>query len=217
MTTPTLPLMAFFGGTFDPIHYGHLRPLEQLAKEIALQQIILLPNHVPPHRPQPQASAQQRLEMVRLAVANHPHWRVDDRELQVVRPSYTIDTLNALRNEYGPQQPLAFIIGQDSLLNLSSWHRWQELLAVSHLIVLARPGYQQPLPEHLQQWLQGHQTFSAAALTATPCGNIYLADTALWDIAATTLRQRFKQGLSCHDLLPEPVECYIKTQGLYRR
>ncbi|MBI3310128.1 MAG: nicotinate-nucleotide adenylyltransferase [Serratia liquefaciens] len=134
-------LHALFGGTFDPIHYGHLRPVEALAAEVGLNRVTLLPNHVPPHRPQPEANAQQRLKMVELAIAGNPLFAVDDRELHRTTPSYTIETLEAIRKERGAALPLAFIIGQDSLLTLHKWHRWQSLLDTCHLLVLARPGY----------------------------------------------------------------------------
>lgn len=167
-TNPEHPtvLHALFGGTFDPIHYGHLRPVEALAAEVGLNRVTLLPNHVPPHRPQPEANAQQRLKMVELAIAGNPLFAVDDRELHRTTPSYTIETLETIRKERGAAQPLAFIIGQDSLLTLHKWHRWQALLDVCHLLVLARPGYNDRMdtPE-LQQWLERHRTADPALLS----------------------------------------------------
>lgn len=219
---PTKPeslptLHAFFGGTFDPIHYGHLRPVSVLAQEVGLNQVTLLPNHVPPHRPQPEANAQQRLKMVTLAIADNPLFSVDDRELHRTTPSYTIDTLETIRKERGQTQPLAFIIGQDSLLTLHKWHRWHALLDVCHLLVLARPGYNQQMdtPE-LQRWLEQHRVTDATQLSQQPHGYIYLADTPLLEISATEIRQRRHQGISCDDLLPRSVQRYIELQGLYR-
>ena len=121
-------LTALFGGTFDPIHYGHLKPVTAMANEVGLQNVTLLPNHVPPHRPQPEANAQQRLKMVELAIQGNPLFSVDERELHRTIPSYTIDTLEEVRRERGANAPLAFIIGQDSLLTLHKWHRWEEIL-----------------------------------------------------------------------------------------
>lgn len=210
-------LHAFFGGTFDPIHYGHLRPVEALAKEISLNQITLLPNHVPPHRPQPEANPQQRLQMVALAIADNPLFTLDDRELHRTTPSYTIDTLETIRKERGLTLPMAFIIGQDSLLNLHKWHRWETLLDLCHLLVLARPGYKQQMdtPER-QRWLEQHQVTDASQLSRQACGAIYLANTPLLEISATEIRQRRHQGVSCDDLLPRSVQRYIELQGLYR-
>ncbi|UUE11096.1 nicotinate-nucleotide adenylyltransferase [Dickeya zeae] len=217
-TSPTRPtLTAYFGGTFDPIHYGHLRPVTALAQEIGLQRIILLPNNVPPHREQPEASASQRKTMAELAVEGNPLFCVDPRELQRATPSYTIETLEALRTEQGTSTPLAFIIGQDSLLTLHHWHRWQEILDYCHLLVCARPGYRQQLDtDELEAWLTRHQTQDAAQLHRQNHGLIYLAHTPLLSISATEIRQRRQNGLDCHDLLPESVLKYIDTHGLYR-
>ncbi|CNJ19164.1 nicotinate-nucleotide adenylyltransferase [Yersinia aldovae] len=216
-TSPTRTLHALFGGTFDPIHYGHLKPVEALAQQVGLKHIILLPNHVPPHRPQPEANAQQRLKMVELAVADNPLFSVDARELLRDNPSFTIDTLENLRKERGAELPLAFIIGQDSLLTLHKWHRWQSLLDVCHLLVCARPGYSQTMETPaLQQWLDVHRVFSPQALSQRPHGAIYLADTPLLDISATDIRRRRHNGESCDDLLPRAVQRYIELQGLYR-
>ncbi|KAA0264456.1 nicotinate-nucleotide adenylyltransferase [Hafnia alvei] len=210
-------LTALFGGTFDPIHYGHLKPVTAMAQEVGLQNVTLLPNHVPPHRPQPEANAQQRLTMVELAIAGNPLFSVDERELHRTTPSYTIDTLIEVRQERGATAPLAFIIGQDSLLTLHKWHRWEEILHYCHLLVCARPGYSDRLdtPE-LQNWLEQHRVYDAAQLSQRPHGCIYLADTPLLAISATDIRQRRHQGISCDDLLPRAVQRYIELQGLYR-
>ncbi|SLM63877.1 Nicotinate-nucleotide adenylyltransferase [Dickeya aquatica] len=218
MTLPThSSLTAYFGGTFDPIHYGHLRPAMALAEEAGLHQVILLPNNVPPHRPQPLASAQARKAMVELAVYNNPLFQVDDRELQRATPSYTIETLEALRAEKGPDAALAFIIGQDSLLTLHRWYRWQDILTYCHLLVCARPGYRQQLdtPE-LQAWLAAHLTDDVRHLHQHSHGRIYLAHTPLLPISATEIRSRRQHGIDCHDLLPAAVLKYIDTHGLYR-
>lgn len=216
--SPTRALHALFGGTFDPIHYGHLTPVEALAQQVGLQHIILLPNNVPPHRPQPEANAQQRLKMVELAVADNPLFSIDARELLRDSPSFTIDTLENLRKERGAELPLAFIIGQDSLLSLHKWHRWQSILDVCHLLVCARPGYSQTLetPE-LQQWLDERRVLDPQALNLQPQGLIYLADTPLLDISATDIRHRRHNSESCDDLLPRAVQRYIELQGLYRQ
>ncbi|KAA8999949.1 nicotinate-nucleotide adenylyltransferase [Affinibrenneria salicis] len=212
------PLAAFFGGTFDPIHYGHLRPVGALARQVGLTRITLLPNNVPPHRPQPEASAAQRKAMAELAVADNPLFDVDDRELQRATPSYTIDTLEGLRRERGARAPLAFIIGQDSLQTLHLWHRWQDLLGVCHLLVCARPGYSDTLstPE-LRQWLARHRAQAPLALHQQPHGLIYLADTPLLAISATEIRQRRHRHDAVNDLLPPAVLHYIDTNGLYRQ
>ena len=210
-------LHALFGGTFDPIHYGHLNTVQALAQEVGLQQVTLLPNNVPPHRPQPEASAAQRVAMVKLAIVDRPLFNLDTRELERQTPSWTVETLEQLRAERGDHQPLAFIIGQDSLLSLHKWHRWQQLMDLCHLLVCQRPGYANTMPTPaLQRWLEQHQTHNADALHHQPAGLIWLADTPLVPISATEIRTRRHQGLPCDDLLPHAVIDYIDQQGLYR-
>ncbi|MGK3130857.1 nicotinate-nucleotide adenylyltransferase [Pantoea sp. C8B4] len=210
-------LYALFGGTFDPIHFGHLRPVEALAQQVGLKKVTLLPNNVPPHRPQPEASARQRVEMLCCAIATRPLFDIDTRELERDTPSWTVATLEALRAERGAEQPLGFIIGQDSLLTLAKWHRWQDLLSLCHLLVCQRPGYatQMETPE-MQQWLDAHRAQHAEQLHHAPAGHIWLADTPLFDISATEIRQRRHLGQSCTDLLPDAVIDYIDRAGLYR-
>lgn len=210
-------LHALYGGTFDPVHYGHLRSVEALALLVGLHKVTLLPNNVPPHRPQPEASPAQRVAMVRLAIAGNPLFELDLREMQRETPSYTLDTLKELRHERGSRQPLAFIIGQDSLLTLHKWHGWQDLLSLCHLLVCQRPGYASRMDTPvLQHWLEQHLTANAADLHQQPAGKIFLAATPMIDISATEIRQRHHQGKSDADLLPPAVSEFIQREGLYR-
>ena len=211
-------LHALYGGTFDPIHYGHLKPVETLAGQLGLHKVTLLPNNVPPHRPQPEASPEQRAEMVRLATEGNPLFDIDLRELQRDTPSFTIDTLAELRQERGAKQPLAFIIGQDSLLTLHLWHRWQELLSFCHLLVCQRPGYRQDMPSPEQaQWLQQHLAMHPEELHQKPAGNVYLATTPLINISATEIRERYHRGEPDDHLLPPAVSQFIRQEGLYQK
>ncbi|ANG92017.1 nicotinic acid mononucleotide adenylyltransferase [Lelliottia amnigena] len=211
-------LLALYGGTFDPVHYGHLKPVEILANLIGLQQIIIMPNNVPPHRPQPEATSSQRKHMLELAIADKPLFRLDERELQRDTPSYTAETLAQWRTEQGPSRPLAFIIGQDSLLNFPSWHQYDTILHNSHLIVCRRPGYPLTMNDAQHQaWLDDHLTNKTEDLHTLPAGKIYLAETPWFDISATIVRQRLQQGISCDDLLPPAVLDYIHQQGLYQK
>lgn len=207
-------LTILFGGTFDPFHCGHFAVAEALATQLRAP-VTLLPNNTPPHRPQPEADAQHRLAMLQCAAAEWPFLRVDDRELRRATPSWTIDTLHEWRREHGSQASLAFVIGQDSLLSLTHWHRWQAILAACHLIVCARPGYPCEVPDALQSWYNRHRTTDPAALRQTPCGCIYPAPTPRRDISATAIRQRLHRGEACADLLPAPVLAYIRRHGLY--
>ncbi|MWN31191.1 MULTISPECIES: nicotinate-nucleotide adenylyltransferase [unclassified Gilliamella] len=212
-------LTALLGGTFDPIHYGHLRPAISLANEIGLKQIRLLPNHIPPHKPQPEANTEQRLAMLSLAIEDLPLFALDVSEIlpeTSTRPSYTIETLQAWRRKHGNQNPLAFIMGQDSLLGLPTWHKWQTLLNYCHLLICRRPGYADKTDNAtLQQWVDTHQTTNVKNLHDSPYGYIYLAQTPLENISATEIRQNINNSQSCKNLLPPKVWQYIHTQGLY--
>lgn len=205
-------LLAWYGGTFDPVHYGHLKPLQALAKQARLRRIVLLPNNLPPHRPQPQASKQQRLHMLKLAISGDPLFSVDERELHHASTSYTADTLHHLRQQYSKDQPLAFIIGMDSLYSFPHWHRPESILNCSHLLVCRRPGCPFSLPA---QWLAEHLTTQITDLYHHPAGKIFLADTPLYSISASDIRKRRQQNLPCDDLLPAVVFNYIKQQNLY--
>lgn len=210
-------LYAVFGGTFDPIHYGHLKSVEALAFQLKLSQVIIMPNNVPPHRPQPLASSTQREEMVKLAIAGNPLFTLDDRELKRTTPSYTVEALEQLRATQGLNRPLAFIIGQDSLLNLQHWHRWEEILSLCHLLVCQRPGYPVEMKSQLQQqWLEKHRTLSVDALHHHPAGKIFLATTPLYNISATAIRRRIKENKPCDMLIPPAVLAFIHQHHLYR-
>lgn len=215
-TAAELPLIGLYGGTFDPLHRGHLEPVQALARTLQLSQVRLMPNNVPPHRPQPIASAAQRAEMVRLACAANPLFVPDLRELQRSTPSYTIETLEEVRREIGPRQPLAFIIGQDSLLTLPSWLRWQELTDYAHLLVCARPGYaRHPAETAFSRWLDARLTTDPHALHRRPAGAVFLADTPELPISATAIRQRLQHGQPCDDWLSPEVATYIAQHRLY--
>lgn len=210
-------ILALYGGTFDPVHQAHINTVKAMAAVAGLDQVILLPNNVPPHRPQPKADARQRLMMATLAVQGDPLFRVDDRELRRDALSYTVETLRQYRAEIGPQQSLAFIIGQDSLLSIDTWHEWDQILTLCHLLVCKRPGYSLDFPsERLADWFVEHLITTPESLHQSPCGYIFLADTPLFPISATNIRERLKNGEDCRDQLAPAVQNYIHTQGLYR-
>jgi len=214
---PDSSLLALYGGTFDPIHYGHLKSVEALARLVKLKNVTIMPNNVPPHRPQPEASSAQRKEMIKLAIAGNPLFTLDDRELTRSTPSWTVETLEQLRAKIDRLSVLAFIIGQDSLLSLHRWHRWETLLTLCHLLVTQRPGYPLTMetPEQ-QRWLAQNVTDSVATLHQLPAGKVLLAPTPLYDISATTIRHRLESNQPCDDLLPPDVLTFILQHGLYR-
>lgn len=212
-------LTALFGGTFDPIHYGHLIPILSLAEEIKLSHISLLPNHIPPHKPQPQATTKQRLEMLQLAIEDNPTLSIDMREIvnpELERPSYTVETLNRWRVENGNEQGLVFIIGHDSLLNITTWYNWQTLLNYCHLVICPRPGFVKDSNNiELQQWIKQNSTNDTNQLHQYSHGLIYFANTPLENISATEIRRRIRDHENCNNLLLPKVWQYIKDNHLY--
>lgn len=204
-------MIGILGGTFDPIHHGHLRTALEIAEHFALTDMRLIPGNIPPHRPQPLASAAQRLAMLQAAIASEPRLRADARELERTGFSYSVDTLAAIRAECGAACPLLFALGFDAFQHLQSWHRWEMLLQLAHLVVVHRPGYGLP-PEG---WYTAHLTQDKTALQQAAAGCVYpLAVTAL-TISATDIRQRLQQGNSPRYLLPDAVLDYIQTHQLY--
>ncbi|EQB2602190.1 nicotinate-nucleotide adenylyltransferase [Aeromonas salmonicida] len=206
--------IGLLGGTFDPIHIGHLRPAIDARDALGLAEIRLIPNHIPPHKANPFCSSEQRLAMVRLAAAENPGFVVDERELKRDKPSYTIDTLMALRKEL-PDTPLCFLMGMDSLLTLPSWHRWQALLDYAHLVVSVRPGWQPDYPTKVADLLARHHTTDATALHRRLAGHIWLADNLPIALSATRLRELLAARQDPRYLLPASVADYIRQQGLY--
>jgi nicotinate-nucleotide adenylyltransferase len=206
--------IGLLGGTFDPIHIGHLRPAIEARDAIGLAEIRLIPNHIPPHRANPFCSSEQRLAMVKLAAAENAGFVVDERELKRDKPSWTIDTLIELRHEL-PDTPLCFLMGMDSLLGLPGWHRWQELLDHAHLVVSVRPGWQPDYPGEVAELLARHHTTDATALHQRLAGHIWLADNQPIELSATRLRALLAAGEDPRYLLPPSVADYIRQQGLY--
>ncbi|WMY96298.1 MAG: nicotinate-nucleotide adenylyltransferase [Arsenophonus sp.] len=210
-------ITTIFGGTFDPIHYGHLIPATQLAKEIGLKKIILVPNYLPPHRPQPVANIQQRIEMLKLAIENKPLFTIDFREIKYQIPSYTVKTLISFRKEIGWKKPLAFIIGEDALLSIDTWFHWKEILNLCHLIVCTRSKNKIYFSNKImQKWLEDHQIHNPKILQYQTSNTIYLFKNTLFNISATKIRQRKNNKKSCQHMLPESVSNYIDKNNLYQ-
>ena len=213
-------LCGLFGGTFDPIHYGHITPLRQVFHAAALTSLAYLPAAVPPHRPQPDTDAAHRLAMVRIALANQanaeasqePSFAVDDIELKRPGPSYTIDTIQSLQQRH-PGRRYALIIGLDALLEFETWHRWQALQQSVHIIAFGRCGWK--LPRSLPHWWQAARVESSAELRRTAAGNMLLLETTPLAISSTLIRERLKAGEDASDLMPVGVCNYIREHNLY--
>ncbi|MNO91179.1 putative nicotinate-nucleotide adenylyltransferase [compost metagenome] len=207
--------IGLFGGTFDPVHIGHLRSALEVAELLELDELRLLPSARPPHRETPQVSAAQRLAMVELAVQGAGPLLVDDRELRRDKPSYTIDTLESLRGELGAQVPLYLLIGWDAFCGLPSWHRWEELLEHCHIVVLQRPDADSEAPEALRDLLAARSVADPAALSGAGGQIAFIWQTPL-AVSATQIRAVLAQGRSARFLVPDAVLNYIEAHGLYR-
>lgn len=205
--------IGILGGTFDPLHYGHLRPALDVAEQLNLAQIHLVPNAIPPHRPQPQATAEQRLAMLYLAIKDCPKFVVDDRELQRQGESYTVDTLLSLRQDF-PDNPLYLLIGTDAFLHIQTWHRWQELLQLAHIVVMERPDEILVMSDKLNKWYQQYLASKDDAKQFS--GKIWPVKVTQLAISATEIRQKIAQGLTPQFLLPDTVIHFIKQSGLYQ-
>lgn len=208
--------IGIFGGTFDPIHHGHLRLAEEIADAFDLREVRFIPTGQPPHRAAPQASAPHRLEMVRRAIEGNPRFVLDDREIRAVRVSYTLDTLRELRSELGEQQPLCLLLGADAFLGLPGWHEWQNLFELAHIVVALRPGsnMQQGLPEALQREVD-MRLAKGEALTGA-AGSVRLFDMTPLAISASSVRHALAHQRSVRYLVPDGVLDYFQQQQLYK-
>ncbi len=209
-----------FGGTFDPVHYGHLRPLLELQEQLGLAEVRLIPCHIPPHRGIPGATAAERLAMLQLALQEAPGLVIDERELQRDGPSYTVDTLRSLRQELGERQPLVLMMGMDAFLGLPSWYDWQALSALAHIAVAHRPGYrldEAGVDAELAALLARCRSEDPAELRRTAAGRIIFKSVTQLEISATDIRRRVASGTSIRFLLPEAVRRFIEQQHLYRQ
>ncbi|MEX1222275.1 MAG: nicotinate-nucleotide adenylyltransferase [Idiomarina sp.] len=208
-------LRIIFGGTFNPIHWGHIRPALALADELSAPAIHLMPSAIPPHRQTPAVSAEQRLQMVRLACELDPRLQAEDWELQQDRHSYTAITLAELKQQY-PQDTLVFALGMDAFNALDTWHQWQQLVDHAHLVVMRRGNTQRHLKPVLNAFVTARE-LELGALHQQVAGGIYFAQTPLIDISATEIRQRIKKHNDrWTDMVPAAIADYIKQQQLYR-
>lgn len=206
-----------FGGTFDPIHFGHLRLAEEMRGALGLSRVLFVPAGKPPHREAPRITATHRLEMVRRAIAGNPFFAVDAREVQRAYPSYMVDTLASLRTEIGAMQPLWLLLGADAFVGLASWHNWQRLFDLAHIGVVTRPGAHlldaHALPEPLQSEVLQRRVAGPSGIG--PAGSVCFQPMTPLEISATAIRDTLGRHDSARYLLPEAVLDYINEHQFY--
>lgn len=207
--------IGMLGGTFDPVHIGHLRGALEVAALLELDELRLTPSARPPHRDTPSVSAQDRLAMVRSAVQGVSPLTVDDRELLRDRPSYTLDTLESMRAELAAEDQLFLLLGWDAFCGLPTWHRWEELLEYCHIVVLQRPDADSESPDAMRNLLAARAVSDPKALKG-PGGNITFVWQTPLAVSATQIRHLLASGKSVRFLVPDAVLAYIEAHGLYR-
>lgn len=203
-------LRIFYGGTFDPVHQGHVA-VAGFARNIFDADLYFLPSADPPHRQKPQATAQQRAEMLQIAIAGEPRFFIDTRESKREKPSYTVDTLRDLREELGAEEPIAWLIGADAFAQLHTWHEWESLFDLAHFVVAVRPGYSMQSPNFS---INGRLCDSPEQLKTCPSGRVFCLSCPLRSESASAIRRALAAGESPIGLNPA-VQAYILEHGLY--
>ncbi len=206
-------MIGVFGGTFDPVHYGHLRTLLEVCELLPLSEVRLIPCHIPAHRGVPGATPKQRLAMLQLALQDIPRFVVDQRELDRGGRSYTVDTLTSLRDELGAA-PLCLILGMDAFIKLDTWHEWSRLIELAHIVVMQRPGCVMPSGA-VAELVARHRVNDKKYLMRSAAGGIWFQQVTQLEIAATAIREQVAQERDIRFLLPETVREYIKANNLY--
>lgn len=207
--------VAIFGGTFDPVHNGHLRSAIEIKEGLGVDELRLMPSHRPPLRGAPGAESRQRLAMVVAAVNGQSGLRVDDRELRRDGPSYTVDTLRDLRAELGAAVSLTVVMGSDAFNQLHRWQDWQSLFSLANVLLLHRADYPLAADATVTAFVEARRVADASELTAVSAGGFYELGLIQLPISATDIRQRLASGKSISYLVPDVVADYIAEHGLY--
>ena len=208
-------MIGILGGTFDPVHFGHLRPALDVRQALGLEEVRLIPCHMPPHRPQPVAAAAQRMKMLQIAVEGVEGFTVDARELERDGPSYTLDTLQSLHGDL-PGRTLCLLVGMDAFRGLPTWHRWRELLDHCHIVVMTRPDAGFPGEGDLADLVSQRRSHDAGLLRDQSSGLLWFQEVTQLEISATRLRAMLASGEPADFLLPAGVLAYIHKEDMYR-
>jgi nicotinate-nucleotide adenylyltransferase len=207
--------VALFGGTFNPIHFGHINLANHLADYLQVESVRMIPCAIPPHRETPNVSAEQRLAMLQLAIEGNPKLITDDLELKRSGTSFTIDTVGHIRQEIGAQTALFFCLGMDSLITIDSWHRWTDLLDSCHIVVCPRPNYTLPINGVVADWINQHLCDDITQMKKQSHGYIHLCKIPLLYISSTAIRDSIKCGKNIDQMTALSVVNYIKQHSLY--
>jgi nicotinate-nucleotide adenylyltransferase len=206
--------IGIFGGTFDPVHYGHLRTAFEILQALRFVEVRFMPCGNPPHRGEPVAEAGLRLDMVTVATRDQAGFVVDDRELRRDGPSYSVDTLSALREDF-PKRSLGLIIGMDAFLGLPRWHHWRKILPLAHIVVAHRPGWRAPDIGPLGELLADRGTHRIQDLHENISGHIYIHDVTQLEISSSDIRELVGLGRDPRFLMPDGVRELIERSGCY--
>jgi nicotinate-nucleotide adenylyltransferase len=212
--------VGILGGTFDPIHFGHLRLAQEVGAALKLDHVRFMPSGIPPHRTAPAAAVEHRLAMTRMAVDGNPLFSVDDRETRRAGPAYMAVTLADLRREEGPTRPIVLLLGADAFLEFATWYHWHELFTLAHIVVAHRPGFpvdswQDRMPQPLAREYTARLMHQPLAVHLAPAGGIAVIPFTALDISATRIREMVAAGVSPRYLLPGSVLDYIQLHTLY--
>lgn len=208
--------IAIFGGTFDPIHNGHLQTSVTIQNYFNFNHYLFLPCKIPAIKPAALANNQQRIHMIELALKDHTDFSLDLREIERDTPSYMVETLESFRLEY-PKASITLVIGYDAFISLPRWHQWQKIISLANLLVINRDEFaQQELPEVMHEFLQKHQVTEKELIKTNRCGQVYLFDAGNYPISSTAAREALKRKKDVQDILPNEVYNYIKLQELYQ-
>ena len=219
MYTNLIQGYAILGGTFNPVHYGHLNLALAVKNVLCLEKVFLLPCYIPVHREKPSVSVLHRLEMLEIAINSDSRFNsnlaIDKREILRDTPSYAYDTLQELRAELGDNLPIYFIMGIDSLISLPSWHKWQEIIKLSNLVVSYRPPANHALPRYIENYYLRHKSTNIDEIRSSTRGKILLSEFTYNATSATQIRSSILNNILIHDMLPLEVFRYIKQHKLY--
>ncbi len=212
--------IGFFGGTFDPIHCGHLCLAQEVSVQLGLQTVRFVPSGTPPHRVPPKASAAHRLAMVEAAIADNPRFVVDASEVHKREPCYTVDSLQVLRQSLGATQPLVLLMGADAFLELATWSRWHQLFTLAHIAVAYRPGFpvdtwQARMPQPLAAEYNARLVRQPQAIHWSPAGGVVVTPITALDVAATRIRDMMRQDGAARYLVTDKIYQYIQEHKLY--